>query len=207
MKTSSRLFLFSLFVLLTAGFSQAKGFRTIVIDAGHGGRDLGGTTHRVYEKHLALDTASRLQYQLKKRGYRTVMTRQSDRFISLSKRAEIANRYRNSIFVSIHYNYTWKKSVSGLETFYYSKRAKPLAQLVQKGMLRKVKAKNRGAKFARYYVLRNSRNPAILVEGGFVSNSRERQRMKSGSYRNAIAKGIANGIDRYQRGRKRGYYH
>ena len=194
---------FSLFSFLT-GLCSAGKFSTVVIDPGHGDQDVGGNYGKVYEKHLALDTALRLEDYLKRRGYRTKMTRRSDVFISLEKRANFGNRYRNSIFVSIHYNYTWKKDVSGLETFYYSARSKPLAQYVQSEMLRKVRAVNRGAKYGRYYVIRHAKNPAILVEGGFVSNSRERSRMKKGWYRQAIAEGIGRGIEKYQAARAAG---
>ena len=102
-------------VLMTAtGQLNAANFRTIVIDPGHGGHDNGGQWGRVYEKHLALDTAYRLESKLKALGYQTVMTRRSDYFISLPQRVSTANRYKNAIFVSIHYNYTWKQDVSGL---------------------------------------------------------------------------------------------
>lgn len=180
--------------------AEAANFRTVVIDAGHGGHDKGGQWGLVYEKHLALDTAVRLEGHLRRMGYRTVMTRRSDYFITLPQRVAIGNRHRNAIFVSIHYNYTWKQGVSGLETFYHSPQSQRLAQFVQQGMLRRVRAVDRGAKFARYYVIRHTTIPSILVEGGFVSNRAERDRLKSGWYREAIARGVADGIERYRRG-------
>lgn len=186
-------------LVLTSLGAGAEKFNYVVIDPGHGGHDLGGHFGKVYEKHLALDTALRLEHYLKASGYKTVLTRRSDTFISLPRRAAIGNSYRNSIFVSIHYNYTWKRDVEGLETFYYSGASRSLAQYVNNGMLGRVSATNRGVKFARYYVIRNSSNPAILVEAGFVSHSRERSRIKKGSYRDGIARGIAEGIARYHR--------
>ncbi|MFP6897394.1 MAG: N-acetylmuramoyl-L-alanine amidase [Roseibacillus sp.] len=186
-------------LVLTTLSAQAKPFTYVVIDPGHGGHDLGGHYGKVYEKHLALDTAMRLENYLKASGYKTVMTRRSDTFISLPKRAALGNRYKNSIFVSLHYNYTWKRDVSGLETFYYSGASRALAEHINNGMLQRVDASNRGVKFARYYVIRNARNPAVLVECGFVSHPRERARMKKGTYRDAIARGIAEGIARYRR--------
>jgi N-acetylmuramoyl-L-alanine amidase len=179
---------------------MAANFRTVVIDPGHGGHDNGGQWGKVYEKHLALDTAARLQNHLKRMGFQTVMTRRSDYFVSLPQRVAIGNRYRNAIFVSIHFNYTWKEHVSGLETFYYSREGQKLANYVQAGMVRQTRTVNRQAKFARYYVIRNSVLPAILVEGGFVSNEKERERMKSADFREAIARGVAEGIQRYRRG-------
>jgi len=180
--------------------ATAAGFKTVIIDPGHGGHDKGGQWGRVYEKHLALDTSVRLEGHLKAMGFRTVLTRRSDYFISLPQRMNIANRYKGAIFVSVHYNYTWKQTVSGLETFYHSGQSKRLAQLVQQGMLRRVRAVDRGAKFARYYVIRNCSIPSILVECGFVSNTGERNRMKSAWYRDSIARGIAEGIQRASRG-------
>jgi N-acetylmuramoyl-L-alanine amidase len=193
------LILFSISILQ----ASAGSFDTVVIDAGHGGRDNGGSYGKVYEKWLALDTAIRVEKKLKAQGFRTVMTRRSDNFITLPGRAKIGNRFPNSIFVSIHYNFTWKRDVSGLETFYCSSRSKPLAEAVQRGMLGEVKSVNRGAKYARYYVVRH----AILVEGGFVSNSKERGRTKEGSYREAIANGIVKGISDYQSLRRGGKAH
>ena len=182
------------------GAVSAASFRTVVIDAGHGGHDNGGQWGRVYEKHLALDTAARLETKLKTLGYQTVMTRRSDYFISLPQRVSTGNRYRNAIFVSLHYNYTWKQEVSGLETFYYSAQGKKLAQLVQNGLIRRTRTVDRKAKYARFYVIRNSTIPAILVEGGFVSNTVERNRMKSSWFRDLVAQGIVDGIQRYRRG-------
>lgn len=192
-------------VMATSAVSEAGKFSTVVIDPGHGGRDNGGSYGRVYEKHLALDTALRVDYMLRRKGYSTRLTRKSDVFISLSKRAEIANRYSNSIFVSIHYNYTYNKSIKGLETFYYTSRSRPLASYIQSGMLRKYGAHNRGVKYARYAVLRKGKNPSVLVECGFVSNYYERKRCMKGWYRQKMAEGIVDGIVKYQRARSRGY--
>lgn len=202
---SLRRVLFSVCGLLALTlWAEAGAFRYVVIDPGHGAADLGGHYGKVYEKHLALDTSMRLEHYLQSAGYKTVMTRRSDTFISLPKRAAIGNSYSNSIFVSVHYNYTWKRDVSGLETFYYTSRSKPLADFIHAGMHRRVRCVDRGVKHARYYVIRNAKNPAVLVECGFVSNSRERERMKKASYRDDMARGIAEGIAKYQAARRRG---
>lgn len=197
MKTFLAPVLVSLVVAL-APLASAARFSTVVIDPGHGGHDKGGQWGQVYEKHLALDTATRLEGYLKQRGIRTVMTRRSDYFVTLPGRVNIANRFRNAIFVSVHYNYTWKQDVSGLETFYHGSSSQGLAQCVHQGMLKRVRATNRGVKFARYYVIRNTTIPAVLVECGFVSNATERSRMKRAWYRDALARGIADGIVRFR---------
>ena len=178
---------------------HAGSFRTVVIDPGHGGHDNGGQWGKVYEKHLALDTATRLENNLKRMGFKTVMTRRSDYFVTLPQRVAIGNSYKDAIFVCIHFNYTWKEDVNGLETYYYSAPGQQLAQYVQQSLVRHTRTLDRQAKFARFYVLRNSTLPAILVEGGFVSNEQERERMKSGVFREQIARGVAEGVQRYSR--------
>lgn len=199
MRKLSRLFLLAIGLLVVNAPLEARSFRTVVIDPGHGGHDKGGQWGLVYEKHLALDTSIRLENELKKRGFRTVLTRRSDYFISLPERVRIASRYSDAIFVSVHYNYTWKQQVSGLETFYCTSQSQALASYVHSGMMSKVRIVNRGVKFARFYVIRNTTCPSILVEGGFVSNANERSRMKSAWFRQALAEGIADGIVRFRR--------
>jgi N-acetylmuramoyl-L-alanine amidase len=184
------------FSLVASGYN----FRTVIIDPGHGGHDKGGQWGRVYEKHLALDTSIRLEAHLKKMGYNTILTRRSDYFVSLPGRMQMANKTRNAIFISIHYNYTWKQQVSGIETFYHNQPSHQLAKDVHKGVMSRVKVNDRGVKYARYYVIRNTQMPAVLVEGGFVSNSNERSRMKTAWFRDAIARGIADGVQRYRSG-------
>ena len=178
---------------------DARNFQTVVIDAGHGGQDNGGVWGQVYEKHLALDTAARLEANLKRMGYKTVMLRRGDYFLTLPQRVSMSNIYKNAIFVSIHYNYTWKQDVSGLETYYYSSEGQHLAECVQSSLAGHTSTVDRRAKFARFYVIRNSTLPAILVESGFVSNETERNRMKSAAFRESIARSVADGIQRYRR--------
>ena len=187
----------ALALLVTA---EGYNFRTVVIDAGHGGQDNGGQWGRVYEKHLALDTALRLEAYLKKMGFHTVMTRRSDYFVTLPGRMAIANRYSDAVFVSIHFNYTWKEGVSGIETFHHSAQSRGFAQAVHGRVINRVKVNDRGVKFARFYVIRNCKLPAVLVESGFVSNASERDRMKTAGFRDGIARGIAEGILRFRRG-------
>ncbi len=194
---------FILNLLLCLGLSavaSAYSFRTVIIDPGHGGHDKGGQWGRVYEKHLALDTSIRLESHLKKMGYNTVLTRRSDYFVSLPGRMTMANKYSSAIFISIHYNYTWKQNVSGIETFYHSAQSLELAKDVHRGVMSRVKVVDRGVKYARYYVIRNTNIPSVLVEGGFVSNSNERSRMKTAWFRDAIARGIADGVQSFRRG-------
>ena len=182
----------------------AKKVKTIIIDAGHGGHDLGAHQGRVFEKHLNFDVSRRLQVILARNGYKTVMTRKRDEFIPLLTRASIANKYRENIFVSIHFNSAWRSSAIGIETFYYSYSGFQLASKVHSAVIRKLKPENRGVKRARFSVLRNTKCPAILVEGGFLSNTKERQRMLQPWYRQALAESIAAGIGSYDSAAARG---
>jgi len=171
-------------------------FRTVVLDAGHGGIDRGarGADGKTYEKTVALDTAKRIERGLKARGYRVIMTRRSDYFISLPARVQAATRQRNSVFVSIHYNWARNSGASGTETFYYNSRSYPLAANIQREINRVAPTPNRGVKKARFHVLRNNLRPAVLVELGFMSNSSELQLIKSASYRQRLADAVVRGI-------------
>ncbi len=186
--------------LLGAGVTRA--FDTVILDAGHGDHDRGASIGYVYEKHLCLDTARRVERLLKEAGLRVIMTRSSDVFIPLQGRVDAGNSRGNAIFVSIHYNYSRGGTGHGIETFYHYDRSYMLAAYIQAYLLQSTGLTNRGVKHASYYVIRKTtRNPAVLVECGFVSNSAERAKMMSGAFRARIAEGIAQGIVAYKRAR------
>jgi len=171
----------------------------VIIDPGHGGKDRGALWGGVAEADLNMRVARKVEAILKARGYTVTMTRRSDVFLSLSKRAEIANRYRNVIFVSIHFNATEYTSVRGAETFYTGERGRYLASAIQRELVGKLRVKNRGVRYSRFTVLRKTVCPAVLVECGFISNSYERSRCKTSSYQNLTAQAIVAGIERYDR--------
>lgn len=179
--------------------SQASAFTTVVIDAGHGGRDFGASDSLVYEKHINLDVARRLEVVLKEAGYRTILIRSKDKFIALSERSKIANRYRNAVFISIHFNSSYKTSALGIETYYRSSKGEKFASLIQKDLIKSVGAVDRGVKTANFSVLRHTRHPAILVEGGFVSNTTERSAMLDPRFRQTVAESIARGVMQFNR--------
>ena len=174
---------------------------TIVIDAGHGGHDRGGIAGLRYsEKLLALDVSRRVSASLRAAGFRTVMTRNSDTFVSLSGRCAVANRHSNAVFVSIHFNAAARRGANGIETYYYGRRAYGLAASVHRRLVNAAGTENRGVRRRGYYVLRHTRCPAILVEGGFLTNPREGARIAtSPAYRQRLAEAIASGIIRHYR--------
>ncbi|HRX56791.1 MAG TPA: N-acetylmuramoyl-L-alanine amidase [Verrucomicrobiales bacterium] len=182
-------------LFLTAGHALA--LPTIIIDAGHGGHDLGADDSLVYEKHINLDVARRLERTLNELGFRTVLTRQTDDFIPLDTRADIANKQRNALFVSVHFNSSWKTKVTGIETFHHDSQSREFAEMVQRYLVKNIGAENRGVKTASFLVLRKTRHPAVLVEGGFVSNDTERAAMMDPLYRQVVADSIARGVVDY----------
>ena len=120
-----------LLAALCLSASSAWALPTVVIDAGHGGHDRGGVPGDRYpEKIYTLDVAKRLEARLRAAGYRTVMTRRGDYFVSLGARCGIANSQRNAIFVSIHFNSATREGANGIETYYYSRQSGRLASAI-----------------------------------------------------------------------------
>jgi N-acetylmuramoyl-L-alanine amidase len=180
-------------VLLLASRSLGA---VVVIDAGHGGHDQGTRWYGLAEKTLALDVAKRVETILKRNGVTTVMTRRTDKFIPLDTRAAIANRYRNALFVSIHFNSTRITAINGIETYYRSDSGRKVAYTIQQSLINKVSANNRGIKRAAYKVLKHTRGTAVLVECGFISNKSEAKRCGTAAHRQKLAEAIARGIMR-----------
>ena len=168
---------------------------TVVIDPGHGGFDRGGIPRqRVPESMMNLDVAQRLKGILQSYGYRVVMTRDSDVFIPLGTRVAIANSYRDAIFVCVHFNATPRSSASGIETYFYSSQSLPLASAIHYYVAGGAPSANRGVRRRGFYVLRNTRIPAVLVECGFLTNPTEAQYAQSTTYRQKLADEIARGV-------------
>ena len=190
-------FLAAAFTLLS--LHSALAYRVVVIDAGHGGSDPGAHWYGVKEKALTLDVAKRVETLLRKNGVTTVMTRRSDKTVSLGSRAAIANKYRDSLLVSIHFNASRNTLITGHETFYRSSRGAKIASKVQRGISECVKSKSRGITAKRFAVLRLTSGPAILVECAFMSNRSEARRCMTASHRQSLALGIARGILRSKR--------
>jgi N-acetylmuramoyl-L-alanine amidase len=134
------------------------------------------------------------------------MTRSSDVFIELDERVAIENRQKNSIFVSIHFNDSRRRAVSGFETYYNSSVSRALADRIQGKLLTMPHAVNRGVHFANFRVLRLAMYPAVLVECGFLSNRREGGEARDSEYRELLADRIAEAIveQRYGPGVYRG---
>ncbi len=192
---------------------------TIVLDPGHGGHDSGAVSKYAVEKTCNLQLARKIRDRLVKKGYRVVMTRDSDVFLTLQQRVNIANQQPNSIFVSIHHN-SGRSAASGIETFTLAPvgttspfaRSRvtrelqgnsqdsenvALATAIHSRCIKATGAIDRGIQRARFSVLCTIRRPAVLFEGGFVSNAKEGRAIMTDSYQNKLADAIYVGIVNY----------
>lgn len=194
----------------------------VVLDPGHGGQDSGAIAGNVLEKDLTLDVAQRVERLLAENGVATIMTRVGDAYVSLADRSAMANRMDAAIFVSIHFNEGVRPLATGVETYFAARQttaapqlatwlpflqkiseepnveSQSLAGFIQQELVGRTQAANRGTKAEQFYVLSNVRHPAVLVEGGFLTNKSDMARLSDSNYREQLATGISNGILAYR---------
>ncbi len=208
-------------ILQPSRMKNAHKIETVVLDPGHGGVDSGASNRWGREKAFALDVAQNARQQLIRAGYKVEMTRSSDNFVPLEDRVIFASRFRNAVFVSIHFNYSG--IAEGLETYalapvgvssnaanevsiadvrWCSGNAQDeqniaLAAAVHATVLSKLSMFDRGVKHARFHVLRNVKIPGILIECGFLSNAAEGQRIATAQFRQQVGAAIAQGVQHY----------
>ena len=210
-------------VLRPSRILNSQKIDTVVLDPGHGGFDNGASSSWGSEKNLTLDVALVARRELMRAGYRVEMTRATDTYISLEQRVNIANRFPHAVFVSIHFNSS--AGGVGVETFALAPEGVPsnmssehhfsaadvarhagnaqdehniaLTASIHAMVLSRLAAFDRGVKHARFHVLRDVKIPAVLVEGGFISNPSEGQRIATSYYRQRLAAAIAQGIQNY----------
>lgn len=211
--------------LLTGHFELPATNRVIVIDPGHGGRDSGtrnafGSDN---EKVFTLDWARRLESILIASGWTVIMTRTNDGDLSLNDRVAIAERAQADLFLSLHFNSGPQRSeLNGLETYCLTPTGMPsnlrrdyeddprevhpnnthdeanflLASRLHRSLLRTTGAADRGVRRARFMtVLRGQNRPAVLVEGGYLSNPSEARRIATPSYRQLLAEAVAQTLN------------
>lgn len=203
-------------------------FATVVLDPGHGGHDSGSIVGTIVEKDLTLDVAQRVDRLLRANGIATLMTRHDDTFVSLERRAWAANRVRNSIFVSIHFNEGERPVASGIETYYADRQlrmlsgliswipfispwvssdspdsgSQSLAAFIQQALVKQTGGLDRGIKNRQFFVIAHVTHPAVLVEGGFLSSNEEMVKLASADYREHLATAITDGIMHYRDAQK-----
>lgn len=182
-------------------------FDTVVVDPGHGGHDLGATSqggrgrsrYRLQEKDLTLDVGRRLAAKLRDAGFRVILTRKDDRFIPLEDRSDCSNNYSKSVFISIHFNDSVRRSARGVEVYHNRRGTWQLAERIEDSLAAMPGAERRGVKTARFHVLRKSRGPALLVECAFVSNPGDAAHCLSAAWREETATRIAQAITAQRR--------
>src|SRR5437764_12773126 len=182
-------------VTTTAVKNTTRTFNTVVVDAGHGGKDSGA--YRRYgppEKMVALDVAQRLDRKLRESQLRTIMTRDSDVFIPLNDRVAVENKQKNAVFVSIHFNDSRRRKTRGFETYYHSGASVDLANRIQQKLMAIPNSANGGIHTANFRVLRLANCPAVLVECGYLSNRSEGNQARDWEYRELLADRIAEAI-------------
>ena len=205
---------------------QSRGhepFSVVVIDPGHGGEDSGAIVGNTVEKELTLDIGQRVDRLLQGQGMATVMTRAGDAYISLGERTALTNRIPDCILVSIHFNEGSRGGASGIETYYPdhqmtagvplmawlpflhrtavqlpNEESQKLADCLQEALVTRTHASNRGTKAEQFFVIANVRHPAVLVEGGFLSNKDETSKLANPDYRESMAGAITEGIFHYR---------
>ena len=198
-------------------------FALVVLDPGHGGQDSGTMKGGMLEKDLALDVAHRTERFLQLQGVATLLTRTGDTYISLADRAAIANAQRNCVFISIHFDDATRPAATGVETYYAARQisnaprvaswfpffqqasaesanveSQSLAAFIQEALVTHTQAVNRGTTPQQFFVIANVRHPAVLVEGGFLTNTDELNKLATGDYREQIAAAISDGVMRYR---------
>ena len=195
--------------------------RTVLIDAGHGGKDQGAPGGKnLLEKNITLSIARKLAARLQKQGYRVLMTRNNDRYLTLQQRADLCEKLKPDLFISIHCNAVGNRKIKGIETFAmtpvdaastsdskrgtttgagnsFDKNNYRLAYEVQKNLTTTLKAEDRGVKHARFFVLRHATCPAILIETGFITHPTEGVNLARSAYQDRLVNGIVSGISAY----------
>ena len=179
--------------------SRAKTKPLVIIDPGHGGQDPGTVgINGVVEKNIVLPISLEVAKELEKQGITVKLTRNRDNFISLDGRTDLANNSNADLFVSIHANAInlSRPDVNGLETYYY-KSGRRLAEVIHWNVLNSVNIKDRKIRRSRFFVLRHSKAPAVLVEVGFLTGREDSRNLQNSNHRSQIAKAIARGIVQY----------
>ncbi|MEM0965577.1 MAG: N-acetylmuramoyl-L-alanine amidase [Verrucomicrobiota bacterium] len=213
-------------ILMPRVVGNSPGYRKVVIDPGHGGKDPGAVNSAmgIQEKDLALAVSRLIAQRLSAEGFEVRLSRRDDRFIPLDDRPESSNRLQADIFLSIHFNAA-NPSVRGVETFVYTLRGDPssgrtnvepvdrrgypgnandhwnalLGFYIQSEMVKGTGLPDRGLKRARFTVLEDLDSPGALLELGFLSNSQTALLLKQPAFLNRLADAVTQGVLRYRR--------
>lgn len=171
----------------------------IFIDPGHGGHDPGAVGYGLREKDLTLAIAKKMRDMLSQYSNVVVkLSREDDRYLSLSQRAKMANDWGADIFISIHINSATNKSAFGFETFIWNGGVSSATianqNVIHSEIIKATGWRDRGKKRANFAVLRQTKMPGLLTENGFISNASDAAKLKQDSFLDKIAQGHVNGL-------------
>ena len=185
------------------GAGRLKG-KTVVVDAGHGGNDIGAPAlfgrppEGPYEKDIVLDIAQRLARLLVAEGASVKMTREDDTYIALQERAAIANRLQADALVSLHCNSCdAPDTLRGTSVYYDHPHSQDLARLVQEEMIASLGTVDKGVRNANFAVIRRTQGPGILVETAFINHRGDRARLTNPNFRERAARAILRGLTQF----------
>lgn len=167
----------------------------VVIDAGHGGKDPGApSVTGQWEKQFNLSVALKVQKLLEnEQRIRPYLTRSTDVFIELNDRAKLPNELQADLFISIHAN-RYTSNATGTETYYNRADSKAFADVMHKNLVQATGLPDRNVRQAGFLVIRKTTMPAVLLEAGYLSNSRDAKALFTESVQDRIAAGIVAGI-------------
>ena len=173
---------------------------SVMVDAGHGGKDPGTSSGTADEKDITLAIAKLVKAYLEDSGVTVILSREDDTFIDKYERAELANEAGVDLFVSIHCNYLEERAdISGVETYYMQNavNGEQLATKVHNQILAVTEANDMHVRENDYVVIRETQMPAVLVETGYLSNREDAGRLTDHQYQSKMAYGIAAGMIEY----------
>lgn len=174
---------------------------TVVIDPGHGGKDIGATgASGLYEKDFTLSLSKRVREILEKEDkIKVYMTREDDTFISSEDkyRPKYANELNADLFISIHGNTYEDPSVSGTEAYYYHEGSKSFAEALHEKVVDATGFRDRGVKNNDFFVVKYTDMPAVLLEIGYLTNPQEEQLMADDDVQKKTAESISDGVKEY----------
>ena len=186
-----------------------SGGKTVMIDPGHGGSAPGNSSGGMIEKDYNLNTSLATTEYLRSKGFNVIMTRDTDKTLSLGNRTALSNSLKPDLFTSIHYNGSTNKQGHGVEVFYKLKdknggTTKTVATNILNRILEKFKLTNRGIKTRvlpsdstkdYLYVLRSNDMPAVLVECAFLDNENDMSLINSSAKVKEMGTQIGKGIE------------
>jgi N-acetylmuramoyl-L-alanine amidase len=190
----------------SAGIPVFIGNKVIVIDPGHGGSDPGAVYNGIREKDLTLCIAKSLASQLTQRGWKVILTRDTDRDVSfpgsraaaeLQARVDVAHRHNAALFISIHCNASLNRSARGTSIHWFKPEDRQFALALRDALGANIGTTNRGISKDQFYVLSRTRVPAVLVEAAFMSNTSDLRILSCFNNRQKIAEHLARSIDHY----------